>query len=404
LPIFAAIIILLIIPLSPLPIANAAKITVPSDFPTIQAAIDAASEGDTINVLAGTYTEQIIITKGLTITGSGAKSTIIKAPDILNPSPFLPFPGRANIVDIFNAAKVNMKGFTIAGPDGSTCPGLAGIRVIDDASLNLDSSTIKGCTREGMLVGFNQFIPNGPQVGHATITNTDITEYRFVGIQTGGPNTTIKLLKSSVVAANAPEVDGQIGIVFAFGAKGTITQSKVSGNICNHPDCGPDFFNQVQGVAILAVAAASGSSISHSEISNNDIGIAVAGNSGCCKITNNKLKDNRFFGITIVDGNHASSHDKISGGNVGVASIAIDADTTATLVHDKITDTTTPTQELECCGFTAEIVTIPSNSFQSSQLKSSQVSEVDPDFIKKKFGVEEDTTTGTLSSAAVSPF
>ncbi len=36
---------------------------------TIQAAINKASLGDTINVAAGTYTEQLIITKGLTIVG-----------------------------------------------------------------------------------------------------------------------------------------------------------------------------------------------------------------------------------------------------------------------------------------------------------------------------------------------
>jgi hypothetical protein len=36
-------------------------IIVPIDFPTIQSAIDATNEGDTINVLPGTYTDQITI-------------------------------------------------------------------------------------------------------------------------------------------------------------------------------------------------------------------------------------------------------------------------------------------------------------------------------------------------------
>jgi hypothetical protein len=74
----------------------------------------------------------------------------------------------------------------------------------------LDSSAIKGCTREGMLVGFNPFIPNGPQVGHATVTKTDISGYRVIGIQVGGPDTTIKVSQSKVVAADAPETIGQV--------------------------------------------------------------------------------------------------------------------------------------------------------------------------------------------------
>lgn len=59
--------------------------------------------------------------------------------------------------------------------------------------------------------------------------------------------------------------------------------------------------------------------------------------------------------------------------NVGVAAAAATANTVATLLHDTIVGTTTPTQELSCCGFTAKIVTIPPNSFPIAVSKSSQI-------------------------------
>ena len=341
-------------------------ITVPTDFPTIQAAINASNPGDTIKVLPGTYTEQLTINKSLTIIGSGAKSTIIQAPDVLNPSPVIPFPGRANIVEIFNEVIVTMKGFTIAGPSGNICEGLAGVSIHGDATLEIDSSTIIGCLREGILVGLAEFIPRGPQVGHAVITKTDITDYRVVGIQTGGEDTTIVISKSQVIAADAPEVVGQIGIFGAIGPKVVIVDNKISGNICNNPECGPDFFTQVQGSGIFLVNVNQDSIIAGNKITNNDLGIALAENSGCCKIENNKLSDNRFFGITIVDGEHTISNTKIFGGNVGVAAIAFSANTIATLDHVKIVGATIPVQEFPSGGFTAEVVILP-NSFQNSK-------------------------------------
>jgi len=339
-----------------------ADIVVPTDFPKIQDAIDAANEGDVIKVLPGTYTEQIIISKSLTIIGSGAKSTIIQAPDVLNPSPVIPFPGRANIVEIFNEAIVTMKGFTIAGPSGNICEGLAGVSIHGDATLEIDSSAIIGCLREGILVGLAEFIPTGPQVGHAIITKTDITDYRVVGIQTGGENTTLVISRSQVIAAEAPEVVGQVGIIGTIGPKVVIVDNKISGNICKHPEC-PDFFTQVQGSGIFLFDVNQDSIITGNKVTNNDLGIAIAENSGCCKIENNKLSDNRFFGITIVDGEHTISNTKIFGGNVGVAAIAFSANTVATLDGVKIVGAEIPIQALSSGDLTASVNVVSSPFF-----------------------------------------
>ena len=52
-------------------------ITVPDDFPTIQAAVDNASDGDTIFVRAGTYDEEVVVNKTLTLLGENRSTTTI---------------------------------------------------------------------------------------------------------------------------------------------------------------------------------------------------------------------------------------------------------------------------------------------------------------------------------------
>ncbi|HSF00623.1 MAG TPA: right-handed parallel beta-helix repeat-containing protein [Nitrososphaeraceae archaeon] len=106
----------------------------------------------------------------------------------------------------------------------------------------------------------------------------------------------------------------------------------------------------------IAVNAGAGSIISNNYLSNNDVGLSMTGEqSGCCIIDHNKLTDNRFFGIAIADGEHTISNTKIFGGNVGVAAIATNANTVATLDHVKIVDAKIPVQALSSGGFTAVV-------------------------------------------------
>ena len=333
-----------------------ADITVPTDFPTIQAAINASNPGDTIKVLPGTYTEQLTISKNLKIIGSGAKSTIIESPPVEELEPNVI--GRPYIVEVNNETQVTMKGFTITGPPpGTDCGTLVGISVLDNGSINLKSVVINGCTQNAILIGAAPFFPGGPQIGHATITKTFVTDYVDHGVLALGSGSTLTMSYNKIVGSNPNSA--VVGILFVFGAKGTITHNEVRGNICNLPECGPDFFTQLQSAGIVADSAGEGSVISNNYVSNNDAGIAVIGASGCCIIDYNKLTDNRFFGITIVDGEQTISNTKILGGNIGVAAVAITANTVAILDNVKIIGATTPVQELPSGGFTAEVVFLP---------------------------------------------
>ena len=75
----AFFIVSLVVPLSLVPVVKSGVdiIRVPSDFPTIQEAIDAASSGATILVSSGVYIENVNINKTLTLLGADKEDTVI---------------------------------------------------------------------------------------------------------------------------------------------------------------------------------------------------------------------------------------------------------------------------------------------------------------------------------------
>lgn len=77
---------------------------VPDDFATIQAAIDAASPGDTVAVGPGVFTEFLSMRPGVRLRGSGAGRTVLDA--MGHPR---------NLIDLTRAPGVVISGFTFRG-------------------------------------------------------------------------------------------------------------------------------------------------------------------------------------------------------------------------------------------------------------------------------------------------
>src|SRR5215208_1035574 len=116
----------------------ASTIVVPRDFPTIQAAVNAAAPGDTIRVDSGTYREEVVIEKDLTVRGAGAGATIIRAPATLTPYGVHLPTGRSltAIVRIGRGAHVRASGLTVAGPIPCGVE-VSGVNVLQAATLLL---------------------------------------------------------------------------------------------------------------------------------------------------------------------------------------------------------------------------------------------------------------------------
>jgi len=96
------------------PTASADVLFVPSEYRTIQAAIDDAAPGDVVSVGTGTFKEALVLTEGITLLGSGRTRTVIDA--------------EADAVAIEAAPGCRICGFSIEeGIIGIDCNGADGI-------------------------------------------------------------------------------------------------------------------------------------------------------------------------------------------------------------------------------------------------------------------------------------
>ncbi len=82
------------------------------DYTSIQTAVNAANSGDTIEVQAGTYTENVDITKSVNLIGAGASVTTVNAAS------------SSDHVFEVTADSVNISGFTVTGATGVAKAGI----------------------------------------------------------------------------------------------------------------------------------------------------------------------------------------------------------------------------------------------------------------------------------------
>lgn len=168
-------------------------------FTTIQGAINAASSGDIINIEAGTYTENLSITKTLTLAGAGQQSTIIDGAQV------------DHVVYVKGDIVVNISGVTIQHgkakslPTGDVCSfGFGGGICTISTTLTIHDSAVVSNTADawggignhrGALILFNvivsgNIVPNtgccGGISNGGVMTATNVTISENVAGSNGG--------------------------------------------------------------------------------------------------------------------------------------------------------------------------------------------------------------------------
>ena len=283
---------------------------------TVQHGVDVATPGDTVRIAAGTYVEQVLVSKTVTLVGAGVDKTIIKGPDVKTFDQY----NRTYIVEVTSAATLGVTALTVAGPSG---PGGAldcaqnplsldmGVAAINRSTLTMWSAAVRniydidpqgqetsGCQRgDAISVGK----PGGVDVSlavpaSANLSGVLVSVYQKDGVAVRTAGSQLRMVgnrvenrPSSVIAPNGVEV--------LDGAVADIRFNSVTGNQCNLPAiCGPDPFNNTEASGILTFAASPQTVIAGNFVSANDMGVYTDDGIG---IHGNQINDNRSVGVYV---------------------------------------------------------------------------------------------------------
>jgi len=159
--------------------AEPTTIVVPDDYPTIQEAINAATPGDTIFVRAGTYYENVVVNKTVSLIGEDKTTTIID--------------GNA-MESVFTVTQdhVNITGFTVRNSGGEE-PLFAGIQLYTASYCNISGNEITNNYYGIDLIFYSNY---------NIVSRNNITANNKAGIMFGVQSSNNAVVKNNIMTNN----------------------------------------------------------------------------------------------------------------------------------------------------------------------------------------------------------
>jgi parallel beta-helix repeat protein len=252
-------------------------ITVPDDYPTIQDAVNAASENDTVFVRNGTYYENVVVNKTMSLVGENAQSTVIDRG------------GSGNVVNI-SANGVNVSGFTIRNSGGPLLR----------AGITLES--VSHCNIAGNNITANNYGVYLYYSSNNTVSGNNITNNNLYGIWVGDSS------NNSISGNNITSNNGD-GIQLSYSSNNSISGNNITSNngdgiLVHGSDDLPSSDNSIVGNIIkdnsegIWLHESLNISIVGNGITNNEIGIELDYSSGN-SIVDNSITNNSYYGIML---------------------------------------------------------------------------------------------------------
>ncbi len=225
--------------------ASAAVLQVPTQYPTIQAAVNAAASGDQIRIAAGTYTEQVMITsKNLRLIGE--PGTVLKAFPGMTPVT-LPNADNPNtiLLAISLCDQVSVRGLTL---DGGRLGGLIGI------AFHGSSGSVKRCRIQGFRGASGFTFGLGMGVGNFALLNRSVQRIEVLNNVFEDNNTSLGMftkttepdpeqlqvrfnIEGNVIRGYGPTDSAvQTGIQIRQGTGGEVKHNLITGHNYTGPD------------------------------------------------------------------------------------------------------------------------------------------------------------------------
>jgi len=273
-------------------------------YTSIQAAIDASSPGDVINVCPGVYDEQLVISKPVTVKGLTVNSLDIAQ---LQPSVLAATGGGSDIavVNVLNTDGVRLLNLAVDASKNtvSDCtPTLAAVHFLNSSG-EIRNGAITGAKLTSPAAcptlsgnGYGVLLEStGAGSYSVSVEGNSIHDYSKEGVRAIGNGLTATV-SGNVITGLGPAggYSFQFGVFILNGAVGL-----VKGNHIAEGDCGTlnlnDCFNaRSEGVVLRAVG--DGSVVDQNVITRAQSGIFI-NNANKARITNNRIAE-----ISVLDG------------------------------------------------------------------------------------------------------
>jgi parallel beta-helix repeat protein len=240
--------------------------------PTIQQAVNAVAVGGTVNVCPGTYPEQVLITRNVTVTGvanGNADAAVITSPATgvvvntadLSPPPSSALPVAAQIL-VQNAKAVNISNLTVDGSNNqiaACAPDIRGIYYQNSSGTISEVATrnqVLAAGLTGCQAGQGIFVQSSYSgAGYATasanvtIKNSSVSNFQKNGITIDGPKANGTVTFNSITGQGPTTGAAENGVQISDGAAGCVTDNAIVDNVWA-PDVFGDTGDAAAGILI----------------------------------------------------------------------------------------------------------------------------------------------------------